>query len=322
MPLALLLLGALLAIIGATAVPANAEQPPYPPGFKIEASNGYSIFVFGAPARKEHPSAIALFVTGKNGGAFYSAPATVTASSIQASLGALGEIAVTFHPSGQARTERSKCGGKPVSFDSGYYEGAIDFHGEEGFTGIDAARAPGDLGFLLDIVCPAISGGSGGAFIPGAELDIERPGSKLSPHLRVVKNRPKTRAHYEVGISEVSNGISIERFTGLIAPAGTFTYDPRVQTATLSPPAPFSGSAQFTRSAKPANRWTGDLAVDLPGRAGVTLTGGGLQAKLAHAHWDWHPSLGKPARARLGSGAEPAGAAAGAEPFLFGNPVD
>jgi hypothetical protein len=107
----------------------------------------------------------------------------------------------------------------------------------------------------------------------------------------VIKNRPKARAHYEVGISEMSNGISIGRFAGLVTPAGTFTYDPKVLTATLSPPAPFSGSAQFHRSAKPANRWSGNLTVDLPGRAGVKLTGGGLTARLAHAHWDWHTSL-------------------------------
>ncbi|HEV7400183.1 MAG TPA: hypothetical protein VGN84_07905 [Solirubrobacterales bacterium] len=85
---------------------------------------------------------------------------------------ALGEIAVTFHPSGQTHTERSECGGKPLSFDSGYYEGRIAFHGEEGFTEVEASAAPGDLGFLLNIVCPGISGSSGGSFMPGAELDI------------------------------------------------------------------------------------------------------------------------------------------------------
>lgn len=288
---ALLLLGALLVAAGVTAAPANAKRLPYPPGFTIEASNGYSAFVLGIPARKSHPSTIAIFVTGKSGEAYYTTPATVTETSFQASLGSLGEIAVTFHPSGQARTERSECGGKPVSFDSGYYEGTIGFHGEEGFTEAEATRAPGDIGFLLDIVCPGISGGSGGLFLPGAELDVDAHNHKLGPHLMVVKNRPKARAHYEVGVSEVRDGISIGRLAGLIAPAGTFTYDPKVQAATLRPPAPFSGSAQFHRGANPANRWTGNLTVDLPGRAGVKLTGGGLKAKLAHAHWDWHTSL-------------------------------
>ncbi len=290
---ALWLLGALLVVPGATAAPVTAKRLPYPPGFTIEASNGYSVFALGVPARKGNPPAIAIFVTGKDGGAFYSAPATVTETSFQAYLGDLGEIAVTFHPSGQGHTERSACGGEPVSFDSGYYEGTINFHGEEGFTGIEANKAPGDIGFLLDIVCSGISGGSGGLFMPGAELDIDARDRKLGPHMMVVKNRPNARAHYEVEVSEVKDGISIGRFAGLIAPADTFTYDPKVQTATIRPPAPFSGSARFRRGAKSRNRWAGNLTVDLPGRASVALTGGRLQAKLAHAHWDWTTSLEK-----------------------------
>jgi hypothetical protein len=284
----LLLLGILFGILGAAAGRADAKRPPYPPGFTIEASNGYSAFVFGVPAHKGNSPTIVILVTGKRDGVFYSAPATVTEKSVQASLGALGEIAVTFHPSGQARAERSDCGGKPFPFDSGYYEGTIVLHGEEGFTDIEATRAPGDLGFLLNIVCPGISGESGGPFMPGAELNIGANRSDLGPHLRVVKNRPNARAHYEVGVSEMSDGVSIERFAGLITPAGSFDYDPKVQTASVHPPAPFSGSAQFHHDAEPRNRWTGNLTVDLPGRAGVKLTGGGLQAKLVHAHWDWH----------------------------------
>lgn len=267
-----------------------------PGGFTVKASDGYSMFVFGSPAHLGKPAAVGIFVTGSRGGAIYSAPATVTETSIQANLGELGEISVTFHPSGRARVVRPKCGGKPVSFDSGAYEGTIDFHGEEGFTEIETTRASGDLGFLLDLLCPGISGVSGGGpFLPGAELDVEangpRPGPHLNregPYLKVVKNRPSARAHFEVGVSEKTDGVSIERFTGLIASAHTFEYDPKVQTAALRPPAPFSGTAHFRRDAKPANRWTGDLTVDLPGKAGVKLTGGNLSSRLAHAHWEWH----------------------------------
>jgi hypothetical protein len=283
----------------------RSRQPTNPPrtlaapsGFTVKASNGYSMFVFGSPARGGKPAAIGIFVIGKRSGAIYSAPATVTETSIQADLGALGEIAVTFHPSGQARTVRSKCGGKPVSFDSGAYKGTIDFHGEEGFTDIEATRASGSLSFLLDLLCPGISGATGGPFLPGAELDVEangpRPGphlNRLGPHLKVVKNRPSARAHFEAGVSEETDGVSIERFTGLIASAHTFEYDRLVQTAAVRPPAPFSGTAHFRRNPKPANRWTGDLTVDLPGKEGVKLTGSDLGVGLAHAHWEWHANV-------------------------------
>lgn len=292
--LAIVLGGLLLAVLGTTraagspASPSAAKPPPPPGAFTVKASNGYSLFVFGAPAREGKPAAAVILVTGKTDGAFYSAPATVTETSIQADLGVLGEIAVTFHPSGQARTVRSKCGGKPVSFDDGNYEGTIDFHGEEGYTAVETSAARGDLGFLIDIVCPGISGASGGPLLPGAELSIDER-ARFSPNLKVVKNHPGGRAHFEASVFEKRNGVSSERFTRMIAPANTFLYDTRVQTATVRPPAPFSGTGHFRRTAKPANRWTGDLTVDFPGRSNVKLTGGDLRVSLVHARWDWSP---------------------------------
>jgi hypothetical protein len=283
------LLGISLAILAATATAADAKRLPYPPGFTIEASNGYSAFVYGVPAWKGHPATLAIFVTGKNRGAFYSTPATVTKGSIQATLGPLGEIAVTFRPSSKAKRERPECGGEPYSVESGYYEGTIAFRGEEEFTQFEATRVPGDLGFLTSFSCPGVlSGGTSGPFEPGAKLDINAHGSRLGPHLTIIKNGPKARAHYEVEVGEVHDEVTIVRAANLIAPATTFTYDPKVRTAMIRPPAPFSGHAKFSRNAKPANRWTGNLAVDLPGRAGVMLTGDNLRTKLVHAHWEWN----------------------------------
>jgi hypothetical protein len=265
----------------------GALSPP-PGAFTVKGSNGYSLLVFGARAYRGRPASVGIFVTGRNGGAIYSAPANVSETSIQANLGMLGEIAVTFHPSGQQRKVRSKCGRKPVSFDSGYYEGTIAFHGEQGYTSVDATKASGNLGFLIDLLCPGISGQTGGPFLPGAQLDAFADGSPDGPHLKVIKNRPSAPAHFEAGVSEVHEGVSIGRFVEEIESAGTFVFDPKVQTATVNPPAPFSGSARFRRAAKPANRWSGNLTVDLPGRPSVRLTGSGDRASLARALWDWH----------------------------------
>ncbi len=259
----------------------------------MKASNGYSLFVIGVLAHKKRPANVTLFVTGKASGAFYSAPATVTKSSIQANLGALGEISVSFHPSGQPKTVRSKCGGRPVSFDSGSYEGTIAFHGEEGYADLEAASAPGDLGFLLDtLFCSGSLVGADGPGALGAQLTAYADGSRQGPGLQVVKNGPAARAHFDAGLSERRSGISIVRFVNAIAPASTFEYDPQVQAAVVRPPAPFSGTASFNRGAKPANRWTGNLTVDFPGRSGVKLTGPGALATLAHGHRDRHGASG------------------------------
>jgi hypothetical protein len=212
----------------------------------------------------------------------------VTETSIEAELGALGRIAVTFNPSGQTRTQHSECS-DPVSFDSGQFEGTIVFRGEKGYTKVEATQAPGDLGFLLNGLCPGISGGNG-PFLPGAELETETERRHRSVYLKVVKNRPRARAHFEVSVSEVRNGIGISRSMSLFAPARTFRYDPLLQSATIDPPAPFAGIARFSRSAERANRWTGDLTVDLPGRSNVRLTGREMRTALVHAHWDWSRS--------------------------------
>ena len=227
-----------------------------------------------------------VFVTGRHNGAIYSVPGAVTETSIQADLATLGEIAVTFHPSGEPRKARSVCDEEPVTFDSGYYEGTITFRGEEGYTKVEATTARGDLGPLLNIGCPGLVGSTGGPHFPGAELEVVGNRRRQSLHLTAVKNRPRARVRLEASISEEKEGIRIARFIGMLAPSHAFEYDPKVKAATISPPTPFSGAAHFVRSAKPANRWTGDLTVDLPGRSGVKLTGSQIQAKLLHAHWE------------------------------------
>ncbi len=64
-----------------------------------------------------------------------------------------------------------------------------------------------------------------------------------------------------------------------------FDCDPALRRAVLVPPAPFSGSASFTRGAAPNHRWSGDLNVDLPGRSDVPLTGPGVKATLVAGCW-------------------------------------
>jgi hypothetical protein len=279
--------------VGRFPTASSAREAPLPPpgAFRLKASNGYSIFVFGARAYKDKPAAVTLLVTSKRDAAIYSVPAVVTETSIQADLGDLGEIVVTFHPSGKPQTNRSRCGGKPVTFDSGVYEGTITFHGEEGYTAVEATRAQGSLDLLIDLLCPGAFGSIGGPHLPGAQLDAYAGGSWESPHLRVVKNRPHAPAHFEADVSEKHGRVSVARYVGAIAPARTFEYDPKVQVATVRPPSPFSGTARF-RKARSANRWTGDLSVDFPGRADVRLTGRRAHAKLLHAHWVWNARLG------------------------------
>lgn len=278
-----------VALSAEATAPGTAPALPPPGGFQLKASNGYTMDVVAEPAREGKPAVIGIFLMAKAGAAFYSAPAKVTKTSIQANLGRLGEIAVTFVPSGQKRIQRVGCGGnRHIRFDSGSYEGTISFHGEEGFTTVEASTAPGSIAFFANLICGAIGGVTGGPSIPGAQLEAFADGSQEGPHVKVVKNRPNAPAHFEAGAGEVREGIAIDRLIGIVAPPSSFKYDAGVKRATVHPPSPFSGTARFYRDGTPGGRWTGNLTVDLPGRAGVKLTGASAQATLAHAHWNWH----------------------------------
>ena len=277
-------LGAVMLVTASTAGAVSKPPPPnsgqlfVPSSFELQGTNGYSIFVLGIPSRKGQPATVELFVQKKHAGVFYSAPATVTETSIQADLGELGEISVSFHRSGVAAIASPHCG-RPVSFDSGSFEGKIDFRGEEGYTEAEATSAPGNIDFLLNGICGSfVTGGGSNPFSPGAELHLRNPA--LGAQFSVAKSPPDSLARFEVGDREYHDGISIQRFAVFVMPPAAFTYSPRLQTATVRPPAPFSGTAHFDRRKRANRRWSGDLAIDLPGRTDLPLTGHQLRAHL------------------------------------------
>jgi hypothetical protein len=278
---AFLVLFCAVVLVAVPATPSSAatkDPLPIPPGFRLPASNGYTLSMIAVPPHAGRPAYLLIFASAKNKGASYLIPAKVTETSIQADLGELGEIAVTFQRTNQPATAR--CGKETVRFDSGQYEGKIDFHGEEGYTSVEATAVPGNINYLLSAVCGGsfIEGGSSGRS-RGAALYVRNPG--LGPRLKVSKSRPGAAAEITASTFEYNNGISIERFANLRMPGEDFTYDRRLRTATVRPPAPFTGSARFDRGKKAGQRWSGNLAVDLPGATGVPLTGPALRATLS-----------------------------------------
>jgi hypothetical protein len=259
----------------------SKEPLPIPGAFQLAASNGYTLDVIAVPPRAGRPASLLIFASAKGKGVRYVAPATVTETSIQSDLGELGEISVTFRRTNQATS--APCDDQKVRFDSGLYEGKIDFHGEAGYTSVEATSVPGNLDFILSGFCGGedffVEGGPGRR--PGAALYVRNPG--LGPELSVRKPRPGAAAEIAAWVSEYVSGISIERYTSLLMPGGRFSYDRRLRTATVRPPAPFAGIARFDLGKKAGRRWSGDLTVDLPGRADVPLTAPTLRATLGPA---------------------------------------
>jgi hypothetical protein len=279
---------ALLGVVAAPAAPAAEpeEREGFAGAFQLKASNGYSILAFLNERRSDGQGFVNLFVVGDEGGAIYSTRAKVTAEEVRVDLGRLGEIDLDFVPSGRRKAERSACDPQPVKFDAGHYEGTIEFRGEEGYTRASATRVPLVIRPLLSLVCGGGGGGGEtlGSSLPGARLRVFDRGQARRLSLQINANRPGARMSFEATTQERRDGIDIFRAVEGVAPGSAFDYDPLLSTATLDPPAPFSGSAGFHRNALPANRWTGNLAIDFPGRSGVPLTGSKVRAGLVHAH--------------------------------------
>jgi len=266
-----------LGTLGAVgAAPAAAEAPLAPGGFRLPASNGYSVHAlsFDGDPHGEHDELI-LFVGRKSAGAIYFAlhRVQVTETTIAADLGRLGSIDLQFVPSGRNRKAHPRCEPKQsVEYDSGYYEGRIDLYGEEGFTAVHATRAAGELQLGLNLICPGGSVNEGfGGHAPGARLRLRRRWAGARVELQARKNSPSRPTRFEASIQERREGLVIFRNVAVTGAPAAFDYDVPAQIARLAPPSPFSGTARFQRSGKGAGRLQGALSVDFPGRSNVSF---------------------------------------------------
>jgi len=150
---------------------------------------------------------------------------------------------------------------------------------------VEASRAEGDARMLLDIVCGAESDSGTGPGLPGAELRVRGPRKSSLPSMTAVENDPRAPVQLQANAGEHRGEIWIERTIRMKAPRTAFDYDGKLRVAVLEPPAPFSGKARFRRVDSHKSRWSGNLAVDMPGRSGVRLTGGRLHASLFRARF-------------------------------------
>ena len=255
---------------------ASAAQLPAPGGFRLQASNGYTLRGLAYDgASRQQPDALLLFFTRKDSAVFYFARrgVVVTEETIDADLDQLGSIDFRFVPTGEPRDDAPGCIDEPVEVDSGVYEGRVDFEGEEGFTGVHATRARGDAKFGVGLICGmSIIEGQGGR-APGAQLSVHRRWSGGSLAFEAWKNSPTRPANFEASVEERRGALTIVReVEGRGAPTA-FRFDIPKQRASLHPPSPFAGLGRFTRPGRSLGSLGGSLEVDFPGRANVALAG-------------------------------------------------
>jgi len=208
----------------------------------------------------------------------YTANGSTSRDAIQASFASFGEISVQFVPSVKVRTKSlklpPKCEGpKKIVRREGAFVGTIKFTGENGYTSVDALEAAGSVGTPLEFDCvkgvPVPSPGSHQR-IPTV-LNARTSDGRLGFEAAL---RRRGQVEFSAGEASEVEGISILRSVTKSGRSSRFRFDRDYRTATVSPPAPFSGTAKFERGAEGTKSiWAGSLSVSFPGEPGVPLAG-------------------------------------------------
>jgi hypothetical protein len=237
------------------------------------------------------------------------------------SIGDDGEVNLRFVPHGQPEeTTPPNCKGGAQVVEEGALVGSIRFRGKAGFTKVEAHRVHATVARISPMICRDVKTPSkvmtvgipaSGGEVPEGFVQLlvgSRPGSpQFSADLleaeEEVIGAPELPSFFAAisrseGNSEVvSSAFLAGRPNSFVVPE---SLDPPA-TATVEPPAPFSGSATFQLTSPHHAEWDGDLAVDLPGYGRVRLTGPSVKSGLCEGK-TCTPTLPKSLRPLTGSG--------------------
>ncbi len=265
----------------------RANPLPSPGVFIIHGSNGYTIGVGAAPAYRGKPNRVYVEIVNRVSDATYIAPARLAGEAIKANLGPFGKINVRWHPNGRVRVLPIRCKHhrSRVYVAEGSYRGSVHIVGENGFTTATVHQIRGKTGW--DSVGGCGYETSEGFPGPGILLEASIFESRLPKdsyrYLSVVQNRPGERVSYFAAMGEKRGQLAIGLRAYVLGRPKTLVVDNPLETGSISPPAPFSGTGTFERIAKHRpGRWRGNLTVDFPGRPDVPLTGKNFGATLMH----------------------------------------
>jgi hypothetical protein len=195
-----------------------------------------------------------------------------------ANFGSLGRASVLFRPSGPDRHRKLACKGDPEVEERGVFEGVVSFHGEHGFTSAGARRVRGTVSRISDRRCRHRAAQPGARSSEASPLITSMAATSTATPVSFVAQHaegkdPPFDTRFIADSEEERGEVLIDRAVTVEGPATGFAFDPNLNSATVSPPAPFSGSASFQRLDDFTSRWEGPLSVTLPGTTALPLTG-------------------------------------------------
>ena len=256
---------------------------------RAAASHGYRLELSGryeAPVRQEADGVAVSYLgvtlrKGSTKAEYTVASAVAPDGTIAASLGSLGRLALRFVPRQVTEPRFGPDCEHREKVERGVLRGTIAFRGEGGYSHLAATALPATLTSVPETLCtyhppPA----------PRSSESIRFGGGWSRGRNRSIY--VSTGEHPRLGIatlwassSERRGQVGITRYAKAVVPAGDAPFDQSAGTASVAPPAPFTGSARFSAfPGKEAGTWLGSLAADFPGDPGVHLAGHRFEGSL------------------------------------------
>lgn len=251
--------------------------------FGLEAE-GFSVQVFVSNNDGDVSATLILYRGSQV--AYYSTPAKVTAERVTARFGSLGELDYHF---ASKRNGSIECSGAEEG--EAVFEGTFDFTGENGYVQIEADHAEGSFQIYPEPKnCPQKRLARRAArYHPsysdeGVTLQA-KAGSPAKRGVREIIVLDDGHRRHKVAVfatlAEKREGMTVARGVQLAAGSGAFHWNLEKGTATLRPPAPFTGSATFTRRGHNGHgAWKGSLTMPILGGEPVELAGGEFRASM------------------------------------------
>lgn len=278
---ALVLVGVLLAGLCATApaLAVAAEAPIRDAKFELR-EHGFRVSLKSEIGEEK----VVLGLDRHGEVAVYETDAEITADTVKARFGQLGELDYTFTP-----TQQVGCTG----FAEGTFGGTFDFTGENEYVKFEAPRARGTFLGTSKQGCKEARRVAAGSRRAGSEAKREgtEDEASLLAHtalplparsMLVFEGEAKHRrlVVFDAFQQEKREGMLIARGAETTGPPRDFTWNLKAGTARVDPPAPFTGTATFKRRPGGPAIWTGSLRAPMLGGQPFRLAGSEFQAQL------------------------------------------
>lgn len=284
------------ALVAIAALPSAAAAKPgyfvFPGVFSLEADlgkdGGYSL---SATAFGHHRLRVVAQRFGAS--ASYSARGRVNGQRLNANFGKFGALHGRFH--GTTREEPfflPGCHGPMTIVGRGTLNGSFRFRGEGGYVQVATHRVRVHFERFFRQVCP--NGGSSGEEDRALEhnedlganaLEATAHGRGRSLSLRGIELEWGVALLTVATARERVGPVTIERTAesrGKDDSLAFAPWDSYPRAVSISPSAPFRGSAVYTEQEDGTSSWTGDLRVPLVGLGTVPLTGPEFRVRTCH----------------------------------------